>query len=366
MYKKNLTTVFLITAFSCIAQNKRTPDGLRTGEWSQKFPSGYGRVIGKVTTEGAYTIIPANTYEIIRKLGNDSYEVKYKRSTPLLFHAGIKNGSMSVKDGVWNVYDSSGRLAKTDVWSNGLNTNSKYFDDKGNLVQCHYVDYDNDTSFYLTNIDKQLFKKAYYPPENKNSQVKIYYPENDLIINYAELGFRINFLYKPSDTQYVILSSAKETSIYSVTSANNSVEISGSFTAGCYPMKVTPETPAILQLIAKPHPLMYKRFDTIFIKTSEDRPTYKIYCETHASHIDNRNVEIIKEIQLSRTKDRYLIIPSLGTVTDAVIKSQVGGSKGYEINGIRKIDLSQFSPGTYMLEISSCHTGGEMKLIITD
>jgi hypothetical protein len=258
-------------------------------------------------------------------------------------------------------------LESTDSWSEGLNTSTKEFDSAGNLVSHHYHNYEGDTSFYLTYIDKQLFKTAYYPPENKNRQVEIYYPLDDLIISDAEPRFRINFLNNPADTQTIVLSSRKELSIYSITSTGHSFSVSGSFSASCYPMKISPESPVYLRLITKPKALTYNIRDTILIRTSGDSPPYKIYTSTYAAHIDMKNVEVLKELSLSRTKDRYLVVPSLGTVTGVYIYSKTGSHKySYDIHGITKIDLSNTPLGTFTLEVESCNTGGLMKLTITE
>ena len=88
--------------------------------------------------------------------------------------------------------------------------------------------------------------------------------------------------------------------------------------------------------------------------------------DIYAHHINGRTVETLKSLQLSKTKDKFLILPSMGTVTDATIISTNGDKSFYEINGITKIDLSKYSTGTYQLHISSCNTGGQLKFVITE
>jgi hypothetical protein len=106
--------------------------------------------------------------------------------------------------------------------------------------------------------------------------------------------------------------------------------------------------------------------DTISILTAESKVPYIIYSNIYAHHVNGQTVETLASIQLSRTKDKFLVLPSMGTVTDATIVSNNGDKSFYKISGTTKIDLSTFPIGVYQLQISSCHTGGRMKFVIIE
>jgi hypothetical protein len=100
--------------------------------------------------------------------------------------------------------------------------------------------------------------------------------------------------------------------------------------------------------------------------TAENKDQYKIYSSIYAHHINGRTVETLDSIQLSKTKDKFLILPSMGTMTDATIISQSGDKSVYDIIGTTKIDLAKYAVGTYQLLISSCNTGGQLKFVIIE
>ena len=357
-----ITTICILLILSGFGQKNKSIGGLRTGDWTLKFITEHG----KITESGEYKIIPISTYDTIRDLGKYYYEVRYKKATPLLIYNRISQGNIDVKDGIWETLDSAGRLFQIDFWENGLNTWTKWFDASGNLDRYDYDDYENDTSFYLTYINKQLFKKEWYPPEDKNNRGVIYYPNNSLFISDAEPYFKTNFLNKRSDTQYIQLSSAKELEIASITVKNKTIKISGSGKNLFFPLVIRPGDKVELALISNPESRTYLPADTILIKSSDTPELYKIYCDLFASHVTYQNVEKLEELRLSRTKDRYLIIPSLGSVTDATIIAPSGGKRVYDIPELTKIDLLDYTAGSYNLEISSCNTGGSIKLVITE
>jgi hypothetical protein len=362
MHKSIITISILLASFCGLTQAKRFEKGMRAGEWTIKSMLAEG----KMTETGVFNIIPLSTYHIIKSFGTGTYEVKYKKSTPLLFYEQKKEDHISVKDGLWNMYNEAGRQMRISFWNNGLEIWTKYFDENGELTRYDYDDLENDTSFYYTYIDKQIFKKAFYPPENKNNPIEIYYPENDLSVSDAELNFHVNFLNKQSDTQYVFLSSKKELPVHAVSCRRNSIMMAMGMDISCSSRMITPETPVVLRLISRPSALNYEIKDTIIIKTSENKPAYKIYCNIYASHINDNNVEVLKKLTLSKSKDKYLVIPSLGTVTGASISNQYVKGRAYDINKITKIDLSEYPVGNYNLYITSCHTGGELTLVITE
>lgn len=57
----------------------------------------------------------------------------------------------------------------------------------------------------------------------------------------------------------------------------------------------------------------------------------------------------------------------MGTVTTAYITNSEGEERRYDIRGgICKIDLNDLETGGHQLRIMSCHTGGDIKLTITE
>ncbi len=84
------------------------------------------------------------------------------------------------------------------------------------------------------------------------------------------------------------------------------------------------------------------------------------------THIDWKNVQTIGHLSLSKTKDKYLIVSSMGTVTNAYLKNIRGENTEYEIHGDTKISLEKLQIGDYDLSIFSCDTNGFIKFTITE
>jgi len=353
--------LILFTAINGHTQNKSL-NGLRVGEWTLK--EDFGR--GIITETGEYKIVSLNKYDIIRKFDETTFKVKYKGSEPLLFFYGPRQGNISVKDGEWTGFDSKGILYRLENWEEGILRWRKEFDSKGNLKEYNIDDLENDTSFYYTYVDGQLFKKAWYPPEDKNNQTEVFYPENDLSISDGELLFRTNFLEKKPDTQVISLTSKMPLQISSIVTKQGSLSITNDNKKLSFPLMLSSGQRLRLKLTSQPASSNYIENDTIFVISSDTKTPYKIYCYSFASHITVKNVEILKKLELSRTKDRYLIIPPLGTVTDATIKAPSGGYRFYNVEGITRIDLMDYTPGKYTLDVSSCNTGGIIALTITE
>ncbi len=353
--------VVQIWSFNCHAQNKTTKDGLKVGRWVEENEGGYE----KFKETGYYKIVPLSKYDTLGQLEETTVRIKYKHSSPLLFFYARHDNYISVKDSVWQALNLKGKLLETTYWIEGINIWRKLFDDDGNLIEYDYDDLENDTSFYLTYISNQLFKKELFPPNDKNNATIIFYPDNRLIIPKAELSFYSKFSDISVNVFSLKLSCRQEIIIKSVTSSSNNIQVS--FPYNSVPYKLASKDTATFQLIFTPTPISFRTNDTITIVTSEQNiPPYKIYCSLRASHIDGSNVGTIKEIVLSRTEDRYLIISPMGTRTDAVIKDTNGSLKKYVILSNTKIDLEEFQTGEYGLAIYSCNTGGDIKLKIIE
>lgn len=344
-------------------RNKTTKNGLRTGLWVEHYET----VEGKWVETGTYTIIPISTYDFL-EFSHTLYRIRYKGFEQLLFIEGHSDSLLSVKDGLWYTYDSTNTVRRTDLWSNGINLGTTYFDGQGELTQYHYTDFENDTSFYLTYIHKQLFKKAYFPPEDKNNETELYYPDNDLVIENAEPRFYANFLSKTTDTFQIRITARKSMDIVSMKSTASDMQlVDASFQAVRFPLHIADHDTVILNMLFAPAPTTYREYDTISVVTSEiNVPEYKLYCKARVSHLDGRNVQTIQDVTLSKKKDKYLVIAPMGTVTDAYITGATGEEKAYGINGITRINLEELDTGRYQMRISSCYTGGYMTLTIVE
>jgi hypothetical protein len=133
-----------------------------------------------------------------------------------------------------------------------------------------------------------------------------------------------------------------------------------------FPLTIKANTSISLNVIVSPTSANYQMTDTLTLFTNQNETPYKIYSDIYAYHLNGRTVETLTSIQLSKSKDKFLILPGMGTETDATIVSKAGDKFFYEINGTTKIDLAAFPAGTYQLLISSCNTGGQLKFVITE
>lgn len=356
-----LAVLFLCASLYCAAQNQVTPEGLPTGPWVEE----YELSSGLFRTSGAYKIVSLQHYDIIRPLGENTFEITYKGATPLLFFNGRYGDDISVQDGIWQTFHEDGSLHKTDCWDKGLNTWTKYFDSTGAMIRYEYEDYEHDTSFYLTYKNDRLFKKAFYPPDNKNEQVKIYYPDDHLVIPDAEMDFYAILGNNTIFTYYIPLTCKKDLSILSVTSDSDNLRVS--FPGKTLPLVLQPGDTMTVLLTFMPTPESSGQHATVAIATSEGQPqSYTIDCYLKCAHLDFRNVESVKALSLSKKTDRYLVIAPMGTVTTAVIAAGEGKERVYDIRQTTKIDLNALETGEYHLRITSCNTGGDVTLTITE
>jgi hypothetical protein len=271
MEHKFLIIAAFLTSVSVSGQGKII-DGLRTGFWTVTYEANR-----KGVQKGNYKIIPLTQYETIGELDRTHFKVKYKGFTSLVFYTGKSKGNISVKDSIWNDYDEAGNLREIDFWIAGLNQWTRYYDEKGNLIRYDYRDYENDTSFQYTYINGQVFKKAFYPPENKNRQTEVYYPDDLLILSDAELSFTIDFLDKPTASEEISISSKKDLTINSILSKRSFVTLVTS--SNCpiiFPLEIKANTTFPLRVIVSPNSANYQMTDTLTIITAENKIPYKV------------------------------------------------------------------------------------------
>ena len=332
----------------------------------------YEDAYGKYTSRGKLKIIPISKYKIIKSYGvmkegePGDFVVKYKKATPLVFYEKKMNDSISVKDSIWKMYDQDGKLKRIEFWNEGLNEWTKFYNKQGELSEYDFKDYENDTSFTYTYVGSRLFKKSFFPPNDKNDQIEIYYPEEILSISNAELSFTINFLNKPVDSALIEIRSSQNSTITSISSKHKFVRLADSLgNPLSFPIDLMAGQSRVIKISVSPKSNNYKSQDTIVITSTASRPL-NIYSNIYAYHLNNRSLKNVKKFGLSKSKDKYLIIPPMGTFTDATIISSKGKKDFYKINGITQIDLTKYRAGRYSLEVSSCHDYGLLELIISE
>ncbi|RYZ35027.1 MAG: hypothetical protein EOP49_33925 [Sphingobacteriales bacterium] len=315
-------------------------------------------------SSGNYRILPLSQYQIIRTLGDDTYQIQFRGSSQLLFARGRCEGNIKVEEGIWKTYDSLGRLEKTRFSIDGVVKWSCRFDTSGQTTQFHSVDFDNDTSFWYDYRQERVFKKSYYPPENKIKPVTVYYPGSVIEVSNAELQFESDLVTGEECYQTVSLLPKTNEAISRIESTNPDFRI---FTNGLEPVRLpfTLAAGCAQSLIVGilPRALCYRQSDTIKLFTVRG-DSLTLFLSTEAYHITNRRLEAGTPLRLSRSKDGYLIIPPLGTQTDAYIRNDAGEEKSFRIFSMAQIPLSDFLPGCYLLSIYSCNTGGQMEMYI--
>jgi hypothetical protein len=337
-------------------------DGLKTGYWNDYSSGKYGFFNEK----GNYRTISTASYDKILKETAWNVKVKYKSSTPLIWFSKNVNGRISVKDSTWNTYDREGRLRETSFWKDGLSQWAKYYDEKGNLIEHDYEDFDNDTSFKLIYIDGKSFKRAFYSPMDKQEATAVYYPNEPLSFSNADFTFDVTFQNKPTDTKEVTLNATKDITIKSISSMHRFVKlVTADNQPISFPYHIKAGAAIPLKITVSPTSLDYEQKDTLTLVTAESEMPYRISLYIFASHIDGRTAG--NEFSLSKSKDKYLILPAMGTVLAAELTSEEGKKTKYLVSRIfKRVELSTFSAWKYRLHITACYYEGDYKLVVTE
>ncbi len=319
--------------------------------------------------EGNKRLIEIDTIDIIRDSGS-AFEIKYKGATPLLYYDKHNEHAVWVKNGIWKTYDSIGTQIKADYWQNGINLWSKEFDKDGELKKHYYQDLVNDSTFYDYYIGKRLFKRKCYTPHNKNKSFLIYYPNSVVRLSNGELDFSVNFLYKPTDTKTLNIYSKNNEVVqinkFECSSDNfRIVDVNGREIKN--KLLIKPSDTTTIKIVYKPKPARIFTEDTLIIRTEKEN--YEVFLNANANHIEYKNVEKIEIIELSKSKDKFLNLASLGTITTLRInKAEQENNSEKFAKSIRcsenyiQVDLAKLNIGEYYLYITSCHTGNTIKL----
>jgi hypothetical protein len=356
---------FLIILFAnhCEGQNLSTRAGLKFGSWTDTLDN---TINGKVINIGKYVIIPINSYPIIRKSNGDIfYEVKYLNGSAYIFYSAIVNDSFSVADGTWNRFDSSRNLIGSEIWNKGIILSSREFNSAGQLRYFDTSDYTTNRFISYHYIDDRLFSKK-KNPLNSDKAVYEYYPNDKLVLNNAEPDFTSDFLKKPIDTLKLILLAKDDIEVINIKDSTNNFKFLDKYKKPITsPFKISKNSKIPIYILFKPSPSSLRSTETLTLTTNElGGKEYSIYARTDGYHLNYESVEKISTFSLSISRDKYLILPRMGTVTSTSITCPDGKVTNYNINETTKIDLSDFTPGKYHVNTVACNAGGLQTMIL--
>ena len=361
-----ITGIFSILFFAnfCEGQNLTTSQGLKYGSWIDTLENigSYSKIIDT----GAYEIISINTYPIIRTANSGSFiEVKYQNGSAYIFFSKKVNDSIPVSNGNWSRFDSLGHLISTINWNKGIMLSAREYDIHNNLIEFDTSDFKMNCYTVYRYANKRLFSIKYTSPKIKNP-IYTYYPNDNLSLSNAEPTFISDFLKKPIDTFKLTLSSKEDLKIMNIKdSTRNFIYLDKKFKPISFPYSISKKVNSPIYILFKPSPESLKKEELITIITNDPlAQKYNITAETHGYHLNYQTVEKTPKFSLSISKDKYLIIPPMGTVTSTSIGLPSGEIKYYNIDHLTKIDLSGFAPGKYYINTMSCNAGGSNIMIL--
>lgn len=359
-----LAIVIIFFAGHCKAQNLSTPSGLKYGLWKDTLENINSN--GREVEIGKYCIISSKTYPIIRKSNSDVfYEVKYLNGSNLIFYSKIVNDSFSVSDGIWNRFDSLGNRIGSVNWKQGIMLSTKDYDSLGNLVYFDTLDYISNCYTAYRYITNRLFSKK-ETSINVDIPVYEYYPDDRLSISDAEPEFTADFLGRPVDTNKIFLFAKDDITLFGIINPSGNFKfLDKKMNSLLFPFTISKNSTAVINVLFKPSPASLSSSEVLTLLTNEpDENKYTIYAKTSGYHLNYQTVEKISRFSLSISQDKFLILPSMGTITTTSITYPSGEVKSYNIDGQTKIDLSGFKPGKYYINTIACNAGGSQTLIL--
>lgn len=341
-----LIIIALLTTVHANGQDE-VIDSLRTGFWSFY----YKEDSHLYTQKGVYKIIPAAKYDTIGEWKDERLWIKYRGKKAIVSFYAKVNNKYSVKDGIWKHYDGKGTLRKISYWMEGLNQWSIHYNEKGDLTALDYDDYDNNSYLQYTYMNGCVFKKEEFSPN-----LKTYYPDYPLKISDAELEFTVDFFNKPTASQTITLGAKQDVTIKSI-SKSGYIKLTINNKPVTLPFTIKANTSVPLKITVAPSTENYQYHDTLTLVTAENNTAYNIYSGINAYHLnlktvrELRSLETLRSVNLSKSKDKYLILPSDGTIEYAAITSFNGKQTDYSIKEASKIDLSVLPVGSYRLHV---------------
>ncbi|MEI8280665.1 MAG: hypothetical protein WCG87_12980 [Bacteroidota bacterium] len=191
-------------------------------------------------------------------------------------------------------------------------------------------------------------------------------------IQDAKLLFEMNFLSKPTDIKPLILIAKNPIIINSFNAKDNIHLYTKDMGEIHYPLYLKRNESILLYISNTPNSLSYKyrEVDTISINTSDTGIIYKIMYDTWCSHLDQNNINKVKELVLSKSKDGYLFIKGCGSVADFDLIDSSNKIESNTIVGgaVVEVNLSNVAIGKYTLiiRLSDCDEEGVISLIIKE
>ncbi len=355
---------FLITflLFLCIhrevvGQQVYSREKLREGLFSDTVEISNTKKVFK----GENLITTSNDYEIAEK-SKIFFRAWYKKLKQIVIPDQIVNDSFSVKHGWLEIFNIAGNLQSKTLYDKGIYLSSRDYKD-GNIIYFDSINYIDGTGVELSFYNDILFKRKISNYLKHLHQI-VYYPENDLHMSNAEFTFEVDFLNKRFDSKNITLTSKRKLRIDSIVSSSGSIKYLNPENKNLqFPLIIVPNKKSVLKLMYYPTPITFCEYDTLkFYVNDSCHSIYYGFTQNLGYHLNYRTVEKTKMIELSKWRDHFLILPPMGTVTNASITCPDRSVKNYNINKITKIDLRDFEPGVYYLDILSCNHGGTVKL----
>ncbi|MDJ1506046.1 hypothetical protein [Xanthocytophaga agilis] len=345
------------------AQNLLTKDGLKTGLWIEKDTTDSWD-----TRIGNYKLISQDTYTIVDTLSDWWYMIRYPglQKMILLQTDKIHNGFISVRDSIWQVYDSTNRLVERQSWKEGIHIASTNLNNVGNTDSSFYYDLQKGVQYEYEYREEKLYKKASKSLIDENMlEVNEFYPNHNLIISNAEPQLNVLLGSNKSATFSLRLSCKSDLKIFSITSTSGKVLIKPTNESFPIPIRAKENVTVWLSFTPDMETFPMGGRDTLLVETVENNQTitYKIYCILFATHVWLHNLSHLKKLTVSQSNDKYLFVSPMGTITSAYLK----GNKKAESQSVSfgdgdfiKFDLHKFPPGRYRLHIMSCNDDGKV------
>lgn len=356
-FKNMLILVLCAIPPRIMAQNRFTNEGLKIGHWVDTI-SGYSGA--RQIETGIYTVIPKNKYvlntSVFKNSGRGVSSTRYLNAHAILQYDNFSGDSLSVKDGAWKSYDSAGRLKWIRNWNEGIWKDVKEFDSSGNILSRYLPDYENNNALEYSYENSRLFKKTFYPSLEEGTSQETYYPGDNLAISDAAPEMNCRFSMPTYDTTQVVLSARHHnTTVTQINFPANFAVLDKDLNDIMPPFKISRTEERLLYVIYKPTPATVKQQETITVKTNgRSNSEYCIYVNTYAAHFDWLSIQTTKNFSVSKSLDKYLILPDLSGATSISIFDPNGIKTEIDEKELPKVDLVSFSTGKYRILYASC------------
>ncbi|MES2848562.1 MAG: hypothetical protein V4685_05870, partial [Bacteroidota bacterium] len=108
--------------------------------------------------------------------------------------------------------------------------------------------------------------------------------------------------------------------------------------------------------------------ELIIITNDSKNSDYRIELNTIATHFDEETAErgVDTTISLSKSKDKYLLLPLTGGTTAVTIYNDKDKNIILDEKLLPKVNLSDFKAGNYRIHYTSCDFNFQLSMEITD